>query len=373
MLSMWVRRAEFVLGCAHVARLHKSQIAEIARTLGVKPDPELRARLRQRYGGYSCTLWHSVYAAINGIRSVDYLPEDIFFNVIERRLNPRMRRDTYRDKNFYDRLNWPGLPVTVLRVINGELFDRNYRSVDLAAGLALARQSSAAELVMKPTRETRGGFRVAFIPAADLEHALRLKLKRNSDWIVQEPFRQHHLMAALNASSVNTLRIMTIRLGGQVAVISAFIRIGVKGARVDNLSSGSIAAGVAHHEGTEAGRVGAFACDDKLKLHTTHPDHGYRFDTISLPFFKAAEKLCMDLHAVIPDLGLLSWDIAIGAQGAPGVIEFNIGRQEINMHQTCNGPVFAPYIDRVLERHPWLTLPVLGPLDRLMDIQRPKA
>lgn len=373
MLSTVIRRAEFVFGSAHIARLHKKQIAEIAKMLDVKPDPEMRAQLRQRYGGYSCTLWHSVYAAVSGIRSVDYLPEDIFFNVVERRLNPRLRRDTYRDKNFYDRFNWQGLPVTVLRVINGELFDRDYRSVDLATGLALARQSSADEFVVKPSRETRGGFRVAFIPPADLEAALKPKLKRNADWIIQEPFRQHELMAALNASSVNTLRIMTIRLGAEIAVVSAFIRIGIGSARVDNLSSGSLAAGVTRDAATGAGRLGAFACDVHLKTCTNHPDHGYRFDSISLPFFGAAEKLCMDLHAAIPDLGVLSWDIAIDAKGTPGVIEFNIGRQEILTHQACNGPVFTPYIDRVLGRHPWLALPVLGPLDRLFDIQRAKA
>ena len=180
-------------------------------------------------------------------------------------------------------------------------------------------------------------------------------------------------MAALNASSVNTLRIMTIRLGAEIGVVSTFIRIGVGGARVDNLSSGSLAAGVTRDAATGAGRLGAFACDAHLKTRTTHPDHGYRFDTITLPFFEAAKKLCMDLHAAIPDLGLLSWDIAIDAQGAPGVIEFNIGRQEILTHQACNGPVLAPYIDRVLGRHPWLALPVLGPLDRLFDIQRAKA
>jgi hypothetical protein len=301
------------------------------------------------------------------------MPEDIFFNIFERRLNPRLRRDTYRDKNFYDRFGWQGLPTTVLRVINGELVDRDYRSVSLSAGMELARQAAVEEFVVKPSRETRGGFRVAFVPASQLEDALKPKLKRNSDWIVQEPFRQHHLMAALNESSVNTLRIMTIRLGGEVSVISVFLRIGVKGARVDNLSSGSIAVGVKQDDSIGAGRLGAFACDDKLKLHTNHPDHGYRFDTITLPFLKAAENLCVSLHEVIPDLGLLSWDIAIDAKGVPGVIEFNIGRQEIMTHQACNGPVFAPYIDRVLRAHPWLTLPLLGPLDRILDIHRAKA
>jgi hypothetical protein len=373
MLSNVVRSAEFVFGSAHIARLHKKQMADIARKLGIRPDPEMRNRLRKRFDGYTCTLWHSVFAAISGIGSVDYLPEDIFFNVFERRLNPRLRRDTYRDKNFYDRLGWPGLPRTVLRVINGELVDRDYRTIDLPAGLALARQSTAEEFVVKPSRETRGGFSVSFVPAQELEQALKPKLKRNSDWIIQEPFKQHHLMAGLNESSVNTLRIMTIRLGGKVSVVSVFLRIGVKGARVDNMSSGSIAVGVKHDRSSKVGRPGAFACDDKLNLHTSHPDHGYRFDGITLPFLGAAEDLCVRLHEVIPDLGLLSWDIAIDADGAPGVIEFNIGRQEIMTHQACNGPVFAPYIDRVLGSHPWLALPLLGPLDRILDIQRAKA
>jgi hypothetical protein len=74
MLSTAKRRAEFVFGRGHIMRLHKGQIEEVARGLGVAPDSEVRARLRQRYGGYAFTPWHSVYAALNGIRSVDYLP-----------------------------------------------------------------------------------------------------------------------------------------------------------------------------------------------------------------------------------------------------------------------------------------------------------
>jgi hypothetical protein len=68
------RRAEFVFGCAHITRPHKGQIEEVARRLGVAPGSGMRARLLQRYGGYACTLWQSAHAALNGIRSVDYLP-----------------------------------------------------------------------------------------------------------------------------------------------------------------------------------------------------------------------------------------------------------------------------------------------------------
>jgi hypothetical protein len=74
MLSTATTRAEFVFGRGHIMRLHKGQIEEVARGLGVAPDSEVRARLRQRYGGYACTLWHSAHATLNSIRAVDYRP-----------------------------------------------------------------------------------------------------------------------------------------------------------------------------------------------------------------------------------------------------------------------------------------------------------
>jgi hypothetical protein len=64
----------FLFGRGHIARLPKGQIEELAGGQGVAPDSEMRARLRQRYGGYAFTLWYSAHATLNGIRTVDHLP-----------------------------------------------------------------------------------------------------------------------------------------------------------------------------------------------------------------------------------------------------------------------------------------------------------
>jgi hypothetical protein len=71
MLSTATRRAKFLFGRGHIARLRKGQIEDLARELGVAPGSEMSARLRRRYGGYAFTLWYSTCATLNGIRTVD--------------------------------------------------------------------------------------------------------------------------------------------------------------------------------------------------------------------------------------------------------------------------------------------------------------
>ncbi len=74
MLSTATRRAEFLFGRGHIARLHQAQIEEPARGLGAAPDSGMRPRLSQCHGGYAFTLRYSAHATLNGIRTADHLP-----------------------------------------------------------------------------------------------------------------------------------------------------------------------------------------------------------------------------------------------------------------------------------------------------------
>jgi hypothetical protein len=363
---MWetsICRAERILGAALLARRYRQKIKSVAKQLPIVDEPGLKAAVGKRFDGYSCDLWHKVYAAASGRRSIDYLPEDLFYNVFESRLNPRHRKEPYKDKNYYDRLNWPCLPQTIFRIVNGRLFDRSYRMIDVDTALKLARETELPEFVAKPTRRSGGGFQVTFLDFAALTAFIPANMRRHSDWIFQHPIRQHEVMAGLNASSINTIRIITIRMGARVSVVSSFARIGTAGKRVDNLTvGGNIAVGV-----DEDGRLAKFGYDDNLQRSTAHPDHGYAFDGFTVPSFAAARQTCIALHANIPDLDLLSWDVAIDDRGMPVVIEVNIRRQDINTTQVCSGPVLDPYIDSVLGRDKWDMIPGIGAIDRRID------
>jgi hypothetical protein len=360
-LATKIRWIERMVGAVVIARRYRHKIRLASKQFPIVDDPELNAAIRKRFNGYSFDLWHKVYAAASGRTSVDYLPEDLFYNVFENRLNPRHRKATYADKNHYDRLGWSCLPQTIFRIINGRLFDRTYRMIDTDTALAVARGTELSEFVVKPTRETGRGSRVMFLDFSSLAAFLPANMKHHSDWIIQYPIIQHEVMAGLNASSVNTIRIITIRMGAVVSIVSSFATIGTRRLRADNRAG--ICASV-----EEDGRLGKDGYDDNLQRYTTHPDHGYAFDSFVIPSFSAAQQTCIGLHQTIPELDLISWDVAIAHNGAPVVTEFNIRRQDINTSQVCSGPVLKPYIDQVLGRAGWLVIPGIGAIDRQVDI-----
>ena len=359
MLATKIRWIERMVASAMLARRYRHKIKVVSRHLPIVEDPGLKSAISRRFNGYSCDLWHKAYAAASGRPSVDYVPEDIFYNVFESRLNPRARKEAYKDKNHYDRLNWSCLPPTIFRIINGRLFDKSYRMIDADTALAHARSTELTEFVVKPARDSGGGSRVAFLDVQGLAAFLPAHLKQHSDWIVQQPVQQHEIMSRLHASCVNTLRIITIRMGADVRVVSAFVRIGSGTTRVDNLTAGkSVAVGV-----EQDGRLCKYGYDNDLRRCDAHPDHGYGFDSFVIPSFSAAQQTCISLHQGIPDLDLISWDVAIDHQARPIVLEFNIRRQDINTTQVCSGPVLSRYIDEVLARRRWLIIPGVGAID----------
>jgi hypothetical protein len=336
----------------------------MSRHLPVADLRHLKSAVRDRFAGYSFDLWHKVYAAANGEPSVDYLPEDIFYNVFENRLNPRPRKEIYKDKNHYDRLNWSCLPSTIFRIINGRLFDTKYRMIDTQAALELARAADLPEFVVKPTRDTSGGAGVQFLDLAQLATFIAANQKSHSDWIVQQPVIQHEALVQLHSSSVNTIRVVTLRTGAGVSAISSFIRIGAGKSRVANVSaSKGIAVGI-----LPDGSLKDYGCNHKLQRCTQHPDHNYPLEQMVIPSFGAVQATCVELHHTIPELDLISWDMTVDHHGAPVVLEFNIRRQEINYNQVCNGPILGPYIDAVLARHKWHVIPGVGAIDGVMDI-----
>jgi hypothetical protein len=92
MLSTRVRWAERLLGSAIIARRCRQRIRSLCKELPVVDQPGLKRAVSRRFDGYSCDLWHKVYAAASGRPCIDYVPEDLFVNVFENRLNPRKRK-----------------------------------------------------------------------------------------------------------------------------------------------------------------------------------------------------------------------------------------------------------------------------------------
>ncbi len=144
-------------------------------------------------------------------------------------------------------------------------------------------------------------------------------ITENGIYVLQKTLVQHPEMNRLNPSCVNTLRIITIHDGKTVHKHAGFIRIGIGGSHVDNISSGNIACGI-REDGTlfdEASDV--YLTKVGLKRH---PDTGVVFGSFTVPYFREAVNLALDMHKAFHCFFIIGWDIAITSSG-PVVIEGN--------------------------------------------------
>lgn len=342
------RFEQLIRSLPEVARayfLHRESLRRIRTYSKHRQLPQLRSQdkypLVEICRGYRDLRWHQIYASVNEVLSPNYVPEDIFHCVIESHLNPFRITTKYSDKNQYD-IYFPGhMPRTVARVIRGRLLDSVYRPLSNMPPV-----SPEKLYVIKPTSETGMGLDVTFVPGAQLATTLSTHISQQSrDLIVQEAIEQHEELASFNPDSTNTLRIMTMRTRTGVDVVSTVFRCGRPGSRVDNHAAGGLACGV-----NKDGRLKEFAIDKMLNRHATHPDTGATFAGFTIPHFPKAVELVTQLHFKLPDVDLVSWDVAIDSAGSPILIETNIRTQEIGFHQFCNGPVFEPYVEYLSTR-----------------------
>lgn len=147
-----------------------------------------------------------------------------------------------------------------------------------------------------------------------------LKKRIGEQNILQVPVTQHELLNRMNPDSVNTMRLITIRSGSRVEPLSAMLRLGVKGHACDNLASGGIAVGIDPATATLSAKGIYKPGFGKWALR--HPDTGFVFKGVRLPFFREAVDSACRLHSFFYGTHSIGWDIAFGPDG-PVFLEGN--------------------------------------------------
>jgi hypothetical protein len=150
-------------------------------------------------------------------------------------------------------------------------------------------------------------------------------------YIIQQRLIQHAEMDRLYPHAVNTIRLVTLRRGDDIELVSGTFRMGAGGNPWDNWSSGGIGVGL----NIETGRLnekGMFR-DSRGGMVSEHPETKVRFDTFEIPFYREAADLVRELHTFFYGVHSIGWDVAITDKG-PSVIEGNnswcIGFQQIH-------------------------------------------
>ena len=79
-----------------------------------------------------------------------------------------------------------------------------------------------------------------------------------------------------------------------------------------------------------------------------HPDAGYDFGSKQVPGIHAAWDFALGLHRRLLYFDLVAWDISIGPDREPRVVEANLWKPGINLNQVNSGPLFGDRTEEVL-------------------------
>lgn len=297
--------------------------------------------------------WYRLFKALTGRVDPRYVPEEVFRVQLEPMLCRRDVAAAYHDKNQLDRV-FPDIqrPVTVLRNIYGQYFDQSYQPLAREAVMGLF-EARPGRYILKPAisgtgsghnvaqvEASRDGFRIAdtVLSLADLE---RIYVQ---DFLVQECVRQHEQLARFHPRSLNTIRLITLRVRGEIRPIAATFRMG-NGSHVDNGHAGGLLCGV----DLEDARLTPFACDVFFNRYDAHPISGERFADRVIPSFHAVKGLALLIHGRLPYFDMLSCDIALLEDGRPCIVETNTFGQGVEPHQFLKGaPLFGDQTDEIL-------------------------
>ncbi len=308
---------------------------------------ESKQFLMKHFSGFKNTDWHLFYYKINKIAKPEYIPEALYFPIIEPHLNKTKLSPAYCDKLSYDLyFKKTDMPKTIFKLLDGYIFDDENNLVNETKALQKI-ASTPGSLVLKPAILSGGGRNVIIDTAANIASLLNNnKSYKSGSYILQEKVVQHELMAKFNPKSVNTCRLMTAKVDSEIVVLGAYMRIGRGNSQIDNASYNGLYCNI-----EQDGTISNFALDKYVNYYSEHPESGIKFSGFSIPNYDQVVDFCVSNHQRFLRFTLISWDIAIKKDGSPVFIEFNLSRQSIVGQQIMYGPLFGKHTMYFINRY----------------------
>ncbi len=294
----------------------------------------------KQFGVKPGIIWYKNFSAESKKVDPRYIPGDIWLQYITPYYSNSAFRRFGEDKCQHG-IWFPDVkrPYTVAANIAGVFYDNEYNIITREE--AAKRCVEYKRFLIKPSIDSGSGRLIKFFDNEDLtiEKMYAAFDEFGCNFIAQEALRQHPALAALNPSSLNTVRLVTFLFEGEVHVLSAILRIGAENARVDNVGAGGYACPIG-----EDGRLKSRAVNRKSEWCETN-SRGIRFDSVVIPNYAKAVETVKRLHTRLPHFKLIGWDIGMDENAEPVLIEFNTAP---GPNQYTCGPTFGDLTERVL-------------------------
>lgn len=169
------------------------------------------------------------------------------------------------------------------------------------------------------------------------------QLRAEDEFLLEELIRQSKTMSKLNASSVNTVRCVTLMSEQGVVVDHCFLKVGRNHSFLDNGAAGGLLVGIDHR----CGKLDTHGYSELLEVFEQHPDSKVTFLGYQLPQWDQLLCLAKELAASLPTVRFVGWDLAHTDAGWI-LVEGN-GRSQVIGPQLLYGTGYKQHFSDVLK------------------------
>ena len=284
-----VKRADLISVCSNVARDHKTSKVKIM--LDMICSSLFLGAMWTEYGDlnfYERT-WSNRKTFIT-----------TFYNFkLYKKLNNLQSRNMFRDKTLflqafsdYVRRAWINIDECPDEEI--EKFLRQYRNIVAKASCG----DSGKEVEV-----------IALSPDDDAKEVTgRLRQQRYN--LLEERILNCEEIRMMNPSSLNTLRIVTVRNEKKTEILFAGIRIGGENAKIDNISQGGRVARI----DIETGKIDS-PFYFKASSHSAGGSDQLNAIGFQIPMWAQVIETVKKAALVVPDVRIIAWDVAVTPYG----------------------------------------------------------
>lgn len=296
---------------------------------------QIDAFFKENYGKKIPYFWHREYYAISGKFDYKFFPELLFIPGFERLVNdPNYKCLT--DKNLIDIIGSNSgikTPKVYVRCSNGILTDeyRNVLSIDQAYNII----KRIDKFFIKPSVNSNSGRGCKIILSESIKNAEDFKTILNDykkDFVIQAIIKNSNDISKLNPTSLNTFRVITYILNGNIYHMPIILRIGRYGKIVDNAHQGGLFIGV-----TDDGKLLKNATTEFNEKYEVHPDTNIRFENYLINNIDKVISAAHKLQSVIPHIGCINWDFTLDDNDDVILIEANMRYGSIWLIQMAHG------------------------------------
>lgn len=195
-------------------------------------------------------------------------------------------------------------------------------------------------------------------------------------WIVQDRIIQHPLLAALNESSLNTLRLGTFRReNGSVEIVFAKLRIGRAHSQLDSNSNGGFSVWIDPRTGRFSDLAYQFA-RYSLSPVRRHPDSGAQFSGKMYPHWESVVSTAEKFALNAGDNKFIGWDVAMTERGpifVEGNQSWDVQLAQIGSPGILTDDFIEMYNSDGVSKISATSVPPLRPFHALSELRRSRS